>query len=87
MVLNVVMENTTGQLPSLVETAEWGEYHTLTYPVLADDWQFKSQYLLPVEEAFSSYIFDAEGKVAWVEYGESNTTDVRARAQLELMLQ
>ena len=86
MVLNVVMENPVGALPDADDITGWGEEYNLTFPVLADDGSFMSGYLEPVGEAFSTYILDEEGKVAWVEYGESPTTDVRALAQLELML-
>jgi len=85
MVLNVVMENQLGDLPDADDITGWGEEYNLTFPVLADDGSFKSEYLEPVGESFSTYILDEEGKVAWVEYGESMTTDVRALAQLETM--
>ena len=80
------MQDTAGALPDQADLMAWRDMYSLTYPVLGDDGTFVSQYLQPVGEEFSTYIIDTDGSVAWVEYGESTTTDDRARDQLLLML-
>jgi peroxiredoxin len=86
IVLNVVMQDSMGSLPDNFDIVNWGNTYDLPFPVLADDGQFVDQYLAPMGESFSTYIIDPEGRVAWVEYGESPTTDDRARVEIEAML-
>ena len=86
VVIDVLIENNSGDPPTPNEAAAWKNSLSLTYPVLADtEGDFLPTYG-ETKNPFVFYLIDRDGRIVWRQTREGADTLKRIREQLEALL-